>query len=77
MGMDDMLIEGNMEINHYKCPCGKGEIVYDKNDTPGFHSHDVFITCTECNEKYEIDFSRGKSGWRLQDKATGEFVMVR
>ena len=41
-------------IHYYKCPCGKGRVVDDKDATPGFKSHDIYIECDECREKYEI-----------------------
>ena len=40
--------------HYYKCPCGKGRVVDDKDATPGFRSHDIYIECTECREKYEL-----------------------
>ena len=40
--------------HYYKCPCGKGEVVDEKDATPGFRSHDIYICCKECCEKYEI-----------------------
>ncbi len=40
--------------HYYKCPCGKGRVVDDKDATPGFRSHDIYIECTECQEKYEL-----------------------
>ena len=40
--------------HYYKCPCGKGRVVDDKDATPGFRSHDIFIECEECREKYEL-----------------------
>ena len=39
---------------YHKCPCGKGRVVDDKNAAPGFRSHDAYIKCTECREKYEL-----------------------
>lgn len=57
----DLMIEQEQSYNddgsythYYKCPCGKGQIVDDKDATPGFRSHDIFIKCNECSEKYEI-----------------------
>ena len=41
--------------HYYKCPCGKGRVVDDKDATPGFRSHDGFIECDVCREKYEIE----------------------
>ena len=40
--------------HYYKCPCGKGRVVDDKDATPGFRSHDIYIECAECREKYEL-----------------------
>ena len=40
--------------HYYKCPCGQGRVVDDKDATPGFRGHDIFIECAECREKYEI-----------------------
>ena len=40
--------------HYYKCPCGKGRIVDDKDATPGFRSHDTFFECDDCREKYEL-----------------------
>lgn len=40
--------------HYYKCPCGQGRVVDDKDATPSFRSHDIFIECAECREKYEI-----------------------
>ena len=40
--------------HYYKCPCGKGRVVDDKDATPGFRSHDIYIECTECQQKYEL-----------------------
>jgi len=40
--------------HYYICPCGNGRIVDDKDATPGFRSHDIYIECDKCNEKYEL-----------------------
>lgn len=42
-------------MHFYECPCGKGRVVDDKDATPGFRSHDIYIECDECREKYEIE----------------------
>lgn len=60
---------GSQTYAEYECPCGKGKIVDDHDDIPGFRSHDIFIACDECREKYDIDRSRGASNWRLVEKA--------
>lgn len=41
----------------YKCPCGNGRVVYEKDDIPGFKESFTYCYCKECDEKY--DFHRG------------------
>lgn len=41
--------------HYYKCPCGNGRVVDDKDATPGNRSHDIYIECSECREKYEVE----------------------
>ncbi len=43
-----------MKYCFLQCPCGKGMVVDDKDATPGFRSHDTYIECAECREKYEL-----------------------
>lgn len=57
----DILIEQELSYtndgsytHYYKCPCGKGRVVDEKDATPGFRCHDIYIECQECREKYEI-----------------------
>ena len=53
--IEQMLSYNNGSYTHYyKCPCGKGRVIDDKDATPGFRSHDIYIECTECREKYEL-----------------------
>ena len=40
--------------HYYKCPCGKGRVVDDKDATPGCRCHDTYIECQECKEKYDV-----------------------
>lgn len=58
-----ILIEQEAGYNHegsythyYVCPCGKGRVVDDKDATPGFRSHDIYIECEECSKKYTVSF---------------------
>lgn len=48
---------GSVIQEEYKCPCGKGTVIYEKDDIPGFRDSDTWCTCKECDEKY--DFKRG------------------
>ncbi|MCM2532186.1 hypothetical protein NDK43_06960 [Neobacillus pocheonensis] len=48
---------GEVIREEYKCPCGNGEVVYEKDDIPGFKETDISCYCKECDDKYE--FGRG------------------
>lgn len=48
---------GEIITEEYECPCGKGVVKYEKDDTPGFREKSVDCYCKDCDEKY--DFSRG------------------
>jgi len=54
--IEDMLsyTDDGSYTHYYKCPCGEGRVVDDKDATPGFRSHDIYIQCDKCREKYEI-----------------------
>lgn len=60
--------DGDVERYEYKCPCGKGSIVEEHDNTPGFREHDVFLNCKECAERYQFDTSRGVRAWELIEK---------
>ncbi|PEN45060.1 hypothetical protein CN630_19995 [Bacillus wiedmannii] len=51
--------DGEIVTEVYKCPCEKGKVTYQKDDTSGFRSTDIFCDCKECTEKYE--FGRGRA----------------
>ncbi len=48
---------GQIIREEYECPCGKGKVVYQKDDIPGFRDKDIDCYCEECNKKYK--FGRG------------------
>ena len=56
---------GHTERYVYECPCGKGTVVEEHDDVPGFREHDVELMCPICKQKYKIDISKGKSAWEL------------
>ena len=60
--------EGDMERYEYECPCGKGKIIEEHDNIPGFRDHDIWISCDECSIKYTLDTSRGVRGWELVEK---------
>lgn len=60
--------EGTIESWEFKCPCGKGLVIESHDNIPGFREHDVWIQCSKCAERYELDISKGKRSWELIKK---------
>ncbi|MCB2296122.1 hypothetical protein LGK95_21985 [Clostridium algoriphilum] len=60
--------DGTTERYEYECPCGKGTIIEEHDNIPGFRDHDVYIVCEDCSEKYELNTSKGTRGWELIEK---------
>ena len=56
--VSEMMLEmqyGHLYIHDYiTCPCGKGKVCIDKDNTPGFRSRDIMCLCDECHEKYYV-----------------------
>jgi hypothetical protein len=48
---------GETVREEYECPCGKGQVIYEKDDIPGFRETDIYSTCNECSDQYV--FGRG------------------
>ncbi|QII23605.1 hypothetical protein G3M80_03110 [Bacillus altitudinis] len=48
---------GTIDEYIYECPCGKGTVIYEKDNIPGFRDRSIHSTCKPCGEKY--DFGRG------------------
>ncbi len=59
---------GNVERLEFECPCGKGKIIEEHDNIPGFRDHDVYIDCDLCNQKYYVDKSKGVKNWELVEK---------
>lgn len=59
---------GDTERYEYECPCGKGKIIEEHDNIPGFRDHSVYMTCKECSQKYDFDTSKGTSAWELVEK---------
>ena len=59
---------GDTEWYEYECPCGKGRIIEEHDNIPGFREHDVYIECDVCREKYTLDLSNGVRYWKLVEK---------
>lgn len=41
----------------YKCPCGKSEVIYEKDDIVGRRTTSIICYCNECSDLYT--FGRG------------------
>lgn len=59
---------GDTEYYEYECPCGKGKIIEEHDNIPGFRDHDVILCCDKCSNLYEIDTSKGIRNWQLVSK---------
>ena len=59
---------GDIERYEYECPCGKGRIIEEHDNIPGFREHDVYIDCEFCRESFDLDKSRGIRNWELIKK---------
>ena len=45
----------------YRCPiCNYGEILYEKDETPGFKSSD-FFSCTNCGYNIEAEYRKARN----------------
>lgn len=59
---------GDIERYEYECPCGKGKIIEEHDNIPGFRDHDVYISCEKCRKIYSLDISKGVRNWELIKK---------
>jgi hypothetical protein len=57
--------DGDTERYEYLCPCGKGRIIEEHDNIPGFREHDAWLRCSECSKKYRLDTFGGVRGWQL------------
>lgn len=57
--------EGTTEYYEYKCPCGRGTIIEEHDNIPGFREHDVFIECSYCNKLFSINPLNSVRDWKL------------
>lgn len=53
---------GDTEYYEYGCPCGKGKIIEEHDNIPGFRDHDVYIACDECRKKIHSQYLKRRSG---------------
>lgn len=59
---------GDTEYYEYECPCGKGAIIEEHDNIPGFRNHSVYLHCDICSRKYFIDTPAGIRNWRIVQK---------
>ena len=57
--------EGTTEHYEYKCPCGKGNIIEEHDNIPGFREHDIFINCSYCNKLFSVNTLSSVRDWKL------------
>lgn len=46
--------EGDTERYEYLCPCGKGRVIEEHDNIPGFRDHDVWLQCPECSKNTDL-----------------------
>ncbi|MFB4353219.1 hypothetical protein RAC69_08730 [Microbacterium sp. LS_15] len=57
---------GDVERYEFLCPCGKGKILEEHDNVPGFREHDVTIMCRTCSQEWDFVPGRSVRGWRIQ-----------
>jgi hypothetical protein len=47
---------GSLETvrEEYECPCGKGQVIFEKDDITGFRETGTYSTCIEFNDQYVL-----------------------
>ena len=56
---------GSTEEYEYLCPCGRGTILEEHDDIPGYRDHYVFINCNYCRKIFTLNTSQGTRKWKL------------
>lgn len=62
---------GTIERHEFLCPCGRGLIVEEHDNIPGFREHDVHIACGKCSQTWRVVPGLPVRGWRVEPKPTG------
>ena len=57
--------DGDIERLEYECPCGKGTIIEEHDNIPGFRDHDVYIACERCYKLFDLNTENGIRAWQL------------
>lgn len=56
------------ERYEYVCPCGKGVVIEEHENVPGFQEHDVRIDCESCKDEWDFVPGLSVRQWRLERK---------
>ncbi|VXC42731.1 conserved hypothetical protein [Arthrobacter sp. 9V] len=63
---------GTIERYEHLCPCGRGLIVEEHDNTPGFREQDVIIECDKCRASWRRVPSLPVRGWRVEPQPLDE-----
>lgn len=61
---------GSTERYEYFCPCGKGKVIEEHDNVPGFREHDVWIDCDKCRTEWRFVSNRSTRQWGLEPVIT-------
>lgn len=63
---------GTIERHEFLCPCGRGLIIEEHDNTPGFREHDIWIDCDKCRESWRRVPGLSVQRWRVEPKPNGD-----
>jgi hypothetical protein len=63
---------GTVEHHEFLCPCGRGLIIEEHDNIPGFREHDHSIHCDKCREAWRFVPGRSVRDWRVEPKPNGD-----
>lgn len=58
--------DGDTERLEFRCPCGRGLIVEEHDNIPGFREHGAWIQCETCRDEWDFVPGLSTDGWRVQ-----------
>jgi hypothetical protein len=62
---------GDTERYEYLCACGKGTILEEHDNIPGFREHDVRIMCDTCHAEWQFVSGLPTHRWRIEPIPAG------
>lgn len=57
---------GDTERYEFLCPCGRGSIIEEHDNIPGFREHDRWIDCDTCSAEWQFVEGLPTRQWRLE-----------